>query len=143
VSAYFAGLHYWWPKITGRMYPEAWGRIAALIIFFGFLLTFSPQFLLGYYGMPRRYATYAPEFQVLNVFSSAGAGELAAGYLLPLFYLAWSLFRGARAPDNPWGATGLEWTTRSPPRTENFVTTPVVTTEPYHYPHPDDVQHAT
>jgi cytochrome c oxidase subunit 1 len=140
VSAYFAGIHYWWPKITGRMYPEAWGRIAAGIIFAGFTLTFAPQFLLGYYGMPRRYATYAPEFQVLNIFSSAGAGVLAVGYVLPLIYLTWSLFRGEHAPDNPWGATGLEWKTRSPPPPENFTTTPVVTGPPYDYPAPEAIE---
>ena len=140
VSAYFAGLHYWWPKITGRMYPEMWGRVAALIIFFGFMLTFAPQFMLGWYGMPRRYATYAPEFQILNVFSSAGAGVLAVGYVLPLGYLVWSLFRGARAPDNPWGATGLEWQTRSPPPVENFTTTPIVTRPPYDYPSPEAIE---
>jgi cytochrome c oxidase subunit 1 len=140
VSAYFAGLHYWWPKITGRMYPEMWGRVAALIIFFGFILTFAPQFMLGWYGMPRRYATYAPEFQILNVFSSAGAGVLAVGYVLPLGYLVWSLLRGARAPDNPWGATGLEWQTRSPPPVENFTTTPVVTRPPYDYPVPGAIE---
>ena len=134
VSAYFGGLHFWWPKITGRLYPEMWGRTAALTIFFGFNLTFFPQFILGYFGMPRRYATYAPEYQILNVLSSAGAVILAAGYLLPLFYLTWSLFRGARAPDNPWGATGLEWKTSSPPPTENFFRTPVVTEGPYDYP---------
>ncbi len=134
VSAFFGGLHFWWPKITGRLYPEMWGRTAAITIFAGFNLTFFPQFILGYFGMPRRYATYAPEYQVLNVLSSAGAVVLAAGYLLPLFYLTWSLFRGARAPNNPWDATGLEWTTASPPPTENFYETPVVTSGPYDYP---------
>ncbi|MEK4031871.1 cbb3-type cytochrome c oxidase subunit I [Methylocystis sp. IM3] len=134
VSAFFAGLHFWWPKITGRLYPEIWGRVAALIIFIGFNLTFAPQFLLGYLGMPRRYHSYAAEFQVLNVLSSAGATILAVGYLLPLAYLGWSLFYGRRAAANPWRATGLEWTTPSPPPTENFSTTPVVTGPPYQYP---------
>lgn len=134
VSAYFAGLHFWWPKITGRMYPEMWGRVAALIIFVGFNLTFLPQFILGYLGMPRRYHSYPLEFQVLNVFSSAGATILSLGYLLPLAYLAWSLFYGERASANPWRATGLEWMTTSPPITENFVTTPTVTDPPYNYP---------
>jgi cytochrome c oxidase subunit 1 len=137
VSAFFAGLHYWWPKITGRIYPETWGRIAAALIFFGFNLTFFPQFILGYLGMPRRYATYPPEFQVLNVLSSAGATILAVAYLMPLFYLGWSLFRGERAPANPWGATGLEWQTQSPPATENFRETPVVTEAPYQYRPPE------
>lgn len=137
VSAFFAGIHYWWPKITGRLYPEMWGRAGALIIFIGFNLTFFPQFILGYLGMPRRYHAYPPEFQVFNVLSSAGATILAVGYLLPLAYLTWSLFYGKRAPDNPWGATGLEWKTASPPVTENFITTPVVTEPPYNYPQPD------
>jgi cytochrome c oxidase subunit 1 len=133
VSAYFAALHFWWPKITGRLYPEMWGRAAAIIIFVGFNLTFFPQFILGYLGMPRRYNAYPPEFEALNVFSSGGATILAIGYLLPLGYLTWSLLYGDRAGDNPWGATGLEWTTSSPPPTENFATTPIVTLPPYQY----------
>ena len=137
VSAFFAGLHYWWPKITGRMYPEIWARGAAVLMFAGFNLTFLPQYVLGWLGMPRRYATYPPEFQVLNVLSSAGATILAVSYLLPMAYFAWSLLRGARAPGNPWGATGLEWQTTSPPPYENFRVTPVVTTEPYLYPPPE------
>jgi len=136
VTAFFAGLHYWWPKITGRMYPEMWGRMGAAVIFLGFNLTFFPQFILGYLGMTRRYASYSPEFQVLNVLSSAGSVILAAGYLMPLGYLTYSLFRGERAPDNPWDATGLEWQTHSPPPKENFVTIPTVTEEPYNYPPP-------
>ena len=88
VMAYIAGIHYWWPKITGRMYPEWWARLAALLVFVGFNLTFFPQFVLGYLGMPRRYHAYAPEFQVLNVISTAGASVLAVGYALPIFYLA-------------------------------------------------------
>jgi len=134
VSAYFAALHYWWPKITGRLYAEAWARFAAILIFFGFNLTFFPQFILGYLGMPRRYHAYAPEFQVWNVLSSAGSSILAVAYLLPAFYLGWSLLRGARAPANPWQATGLEWQTVSPPPTRNFARTPVVTQPPYQYP---------
>jgi len=133
VSAYFGGLHFWWPKITGRLYPEMWGRVAAIIIFVGFNLTFFPQFILGYLGMPRRYSAYPPDFEALNVLSSGGAAILAIGYLLPLGYLMWSLFYGERAGANPWGATGLEWKSPSPPPTENFLTTPVVTLPPYHY----------
>ena len=94
VMAYMGGLHFWWPKMTGKLYPEWWGRIAAVILFLGFNLTFFPQFLLGYLGMPRRYYAYAPEFQVYNVMSTAGASILAIGYLLPLGYLLWSLRRG-------------------------------------------------
>jgi cytochrome c oxidase subunit 1 len=133
VMGYLAGIHYWWPKISGRMYPEAWGKIAAATIFIGFNLTFFPQFVLGYLGMPRRYHAYPPEFQVLNVMSTAGASILAVGYVLPLIYLLWSLRYGEVAPDNPWAATGLEWRTPSPPPTENFPETPVVTWEAYDY----------
>ncbi len=133
VMAYLGGLHFWWPKISGRIYPEIWGRIAALTIFFGFNLTFFPQYLLGYAGMPRRYHTYPAEFQLLNILSSAGASILAVGYLLPLGYFAWSLFYGRRAGPNPWRATGLEWQTPSPPPQENFEQTPQVTQEPYDY----------
>ncbi|HSY47780.1 MAG TPA: cbb3-type cytochrome c oxidase subunit I [Thermoanaerobaculia bacterium] len=134
VMAYMAGLHFWWPKITGRMYPEWWARLAALLIFAGFNLTFFPQFILGYLGMPRRYHAYAPEFQVLNVMSTAGASVLALGYALPLCYLIWSLWYGRLAGPNPWGAVGLEWTTSSPPPQENFHETPVVTWDAYDYP---------
>ncbi|HXG11830.1 MAG TPA: cytochrome c oxidase subunit I [Gemmataceae bacterium] len=133
VMAYMAGLHYWWPKMSGRMYPEGWGKLAALIVFVGFILTFLPQFVLGYLGMPRRYASYVPEFQVLNVMSSAGASILAVGYVLPLVYLIWSLGYGKKAGPNPWGATGLEWQTPSPPPPENFAVTPVVDRGPYEY----------
>ncbi|TPE51049.1 cytochrome c oxidase subunit I [Amaricoccus solimangrovi] len=133
VSAFFGALHFWWPKITGRLYPLAWGRVAALLIFIGFNLTFFPQFLLGYMGMPRRYHVYPPEFQVLNVLSSSGAGVLGAAYLLPFVYLLWSLRNGAPAGPNPWGATGLEWTVASPPPEHNFAEIPEVTRPPYDY----------
>jgi cytochrome c oxidase subunit 1 len=133
VTAYMGGLHFWWPKMTGRMYPEAAAKLSALIVFIGFNLTFFPQFILGYLGMPRRYAIYPPEFQVLNVLSSAGASILAVGFILPGIYFLWSLKYGEIAGDNPWRATGLEWETSSPPPTHNFHETPVVTTEPYHY----------
>ena len=134
IMAFMAGLHYWWPKITGRMYPEWWARLSALLVFVGFNLTFFPQFLVGYVGMPRRYHAYAPEFQVLNVLSTAGATVLAVGYLLPMIYFAWSLKFGREAGSNPWGAVGLEWATTSPPPKENFHETPVVTWEAYDYP---------
>ena len=133
VSAYFAGLHYWWPKITGRLYPEMWARGAAILTFIGFNVTFFPQFILGYLGMPRRYYTYAPAWQVWNDLSSAGASILAVAYTLPLLYLGWSLIWGEKAGANPWRATGLEWQTTSPPPTHNFARTPIVTTRPYQY----------
>jgi len=133
VMGYLGGIHFWWPKITGTLYPEWWGRLSAALIFFGFNLTFFPQFVLGYLGMPRRYHTYPDEFQVLNVMSSAGASILGIGYLIPLVYLIWALRYGRSSGPNPWGATGLEWTTPSPPTTFNFEETPVVTTEAYAY----------
>ncbi len=134
VSAYLAGVHFWWPKITGRLYSPRWSAFAAVLLFLGFNFTFFPQYLLGMAGMPRRYHEYAAQFTTLNVLSSAGAVVLALGYLLPLVYLTWSLFRGAKAPANPWNATGLEWTTPSPPPKDNFTAQPVVTAGPYAYP---------
>src|SRR6202020_1932800 len=110
-------------KMTGRLYSQFWSRLAALIIFVGFFLTFVPQFVVGYNGMPRRYYRYVPEFQVWNVLSSAGASILAVGYILPLSYLLYSLRYGPRTGNNPWGATGLEWTTTSPPPRDNFAVT--------------------
>ena len=133
VTAFLGGLHFWWPKISGRMYPELWGKLSALVVFIGFNLTFFPQFLLGYLGMPRRYYEYPAEFQVLNVLSSAGASILAIGFLMPMFYFALSLKFSPKAGPNPWRATGLEWETTSPPPTENFASTPIITTEPYNY----------
>ncbi|MEP6902192.1 MAG: cbb3-type cytochrome c oxidase subunit I [Actinomycetota bacterium] len=133
VLAYLGGLHYWWPKMTGKMYSEFWGKISAMLVFVGFNLTFFPQFLLGYQGMPRRYASYSEEFQVLNIFSTAGASVLGLGLVLPLIYLTFSLIFGKDAPANPWMLPGLEWRTASPPPTENFETTPIVTWEAYEF----------
>ncbi len=133
VTAYLGGLHFWWPKITGKMYTEKLGQLSALLIFAGFVLTFLPQFQLGRLGMNRRYYHYAPEFQLLNIMSTAGASILAGGYLLPFSYLLWSLKYGQHASANPWRATGLEWQTPSPPPKENFLFTPLVTQGPYEY----------
>jgi cytochrome c oxidase subunit I len=133
IMAYLGGLHYWWPKMTGRMYPEGWAKLSALVIFLGFNLTFFPQFILGYLGMPRRYHVYPEEFQVLHVLSTAGASVLAVGYLMPMVYFIWSLRYGAVAGANPWGATGLEWSVSSPPPPHNFEEIPVVTTDAYDY----------
>ncbi len=135
VMAYLGGMHFWWPKISGKLYPEGWGRLAALLVFVGFNLTFFPQFILGYMGMPRRYWDYShsPEYQILNVLSTAGATILAVGYLLPMIYFLWSMRYGKPAPDNPWNAAGLEWTIPSPPSTYNFDEQPVVTWEAYNY----------
>ena len=134
IMGYLGGLHYWWPKISGRRYNESLAKFSALIIFIGFNLTFFPQFVLGYLGMPRRYHAYPEEFQVLNVLSSAGASILGVGYLIPMLYLMWSLRYGPVAGSNPWGAVGLEWTITSPPPTENFAETPIVTWTAYEYP---------
>jgi cytochrome c oxidase subunit I len=141
VMAYLGGLHYWWPKIVGRLYNEVWARIAAWTIWAGFNLTFFPQFILGLAGMPRRYHHYPAQFQLLNELSSTGAAVLAVGYLLPLVYLIWAMWRGPRAPDNPWNASGLEWQTPSPPPEHNFEAVPQVTSGPYaYYPdRPDEV----
>jgi cytochrome c oxidase subunit 1 len=133
VSAFFGALHYWWPKITGRTYSRIWGRLSAIFIFLGFNLTFFPQFLLGYLGMPRRYHVYDPAFQVLHVLSTAGASLLGVAYILPFAYLLYSLRHGAPAGPNPWPAKGLEWTVPSPPPKHNFDRIPVVTKPPYAY----------
>jgi len=145
LMGYLGGVHFWWPKMTGRLYPEGWGRVSAVLVFTGFNLTFFPQFILGYAGMPRRYWQYPPEFQVLNVLSTAGSTVLAVGYVLPMIYFLWSLRYGKIADDNPWGAAGLEWKTSSPPTTFNFDQTPEVTWEAYNYdqiPAPAEVSFA-
>ncbi len=133
IMGFMGGIHYWWPKMFGRMYSQVWSKVAAIIIFTGFNLTFFPQFILGYMGMPRRYHAYPAEWQVLNVLSSAGASILGLGYLIAIIYLLYSLKFGAIAPPNPWGATTLEWMTDSPPIAENFEVTPVITQEVYTY----------
>jgi len=133
VSAYFAALHYWWPKITGRYYPEGWARFAAILTYVGFNFTFFPQFILGYLGMARRSYTYPADWQSWNLLSSAGASILAVAYALPLLYLGWSLIWSRKAGPNTWRATGLEWAIASPPPEHNFERTPTVTLEPYSY----------
>jgi cytochrome c oxidase subunit 1 len=133
VIAYLGGIHYWWPKMTGKMYSEFWGKVSAMLVFVGFNLTFFPQFILGYQGMPRRYASYPEELQVLNIFSTAGASVLGVGLLMPVVYLGHSLIYGKKAGDNPWMLPGLEWRTSSPPPTFNFDETPVVTWEAYEF----------
>jgi len=133
LMGYLGAVHFWWPKMFGRLYPDVLGRVSAFTIFLGFNLTFFPQFLLGYMGMPRRYHVYPVEFQALNVLSTAGAVVLGIGYLMPFGYLLWSLKYGKVAGPNPWDAAGLEWTTPSPPPTSNFDRTPIVTEEAYAY----------
>ena len=143
LMGYLAGLHFWWPKITGRMYPELPAKVGAVLIFIGFFVTFGPQFILGMLGMPRRYAAYPPEWQVLNVMSTAGATVMAAGYFLTAIYLLWSLRYGPIATSNPWNAAGLEWETSSPPITQNFQHTPIVTHEAYNYAEIDGTERST
>ncbi len=133
VSAFIGGLYFWFPKMFGRMYSEFWGRISAMIVFVGFNLTFFPQFILGFMGMPRRYASYPPEFQVLNIFSTLGATILAVGVIISAATLVHAYFKGEIAGPNPWLLPGLEWRTSSPPPTENFEYIPVVTWEAYDY----------
>ena len=133
VMAYLGGLHFWWPKMTGRMYSELWARISAISIFIGFNLTFFPQFIMGYQGMPRRYHSYTPEYEGWHVLSSAGTVVLAVGYAVPLLNLGWSLVRGPRAGANPWKAAGLEWEIDSPPPAHNFHEIPRVEREAYDY----------
>lgn len=133
VLAYLGGIHFWWSKMTGKLYSEFWGKISAMLVFVGFNLTFFPQFILGYMGMPRRYAAYAEELQVLNILSTAGASILGIGLVLPVIYFAHSLVLGKKASGNPWMLPGLEWRTASPPPTENFEKTPIVTWEAYDF----------
>ena len=125
LTAFLAGLHYWWPKMTGRMYDETLGRVGAVLVFVGFHVTFIPQFMSGMAGMPRRYATYAPIFTLQNRVSTVGAFVLGLGLCVALWSLAASFRRGAQAaPANPWGGASLEWTTPSPPAHDNFATVP-------------------
>jgi cytochrome c oxidase subunit 1 len=140
IMGYLAALHFWWPKMTGRMYPEGWGKLAAMLVFVGFNLTFFPQFILGYMGMPRRYHSYPEEWAVLNVLSTAGSSVLGFGYLLPVIYLTWSLKYGKVVTErNPWGARGLEWELVDPvPSPHNFERTPIVTRPAYDYAHPEE-----
>jgi cytochrome c oxidase subunit 1 len=133
--AFLGALHFWWPKMTGRMYNDSVAKVNALLVFIGFNLTFFPQFIMGWMGMPRRYHYYyfAPEYQAYHIMSSLGATVLALGFILPAFYLTSSLFNGPKASANPWGAHGLEWETSSPPPVTNFTETPIVTDEVYDF----------
>jgi len=131
ITAFMGGLHYWWPKFTGKMYSEKLGRWGAGLVFVGLNVTFFPQFVLGSRGMPRRYYNYLPEFQPLHVLSTLGAYTLGIGFLLTAFSLWKSLKSGRTAPANPWGGSTLEWQCSSPPPYYNFHKAPVVTAGPY------------
>lgn len=135
VMGFLAGLHFWWPKMTGKLFNDNVARWNAIVVFLGFNLTFFPQFIAGWMGMPRRYHYYyfAPEYQPFNIMSTLGATVLAIGFIVPVCYFITSLFKGKPAGDNPWGAHGLEWETTSPPPTENFYYDPIVTDDVYDY----------
>ncbi len=134
VVAFIGGLHYWWPKITGRMYSETLGKLGALLIFLGFNLTFFIQFVLGSLGMPRRYANYLPEFETMHKISTVGTWVLLSGFLVVAWCFLSSLKNGKIAGPNPWGGSTLEWRSPSPPPTTNFLEAPKVSTGPYHWP---------
>lgn len=131
--AFLGGLHMWWPKITGKMYNEFWGRVAAIIIFVGFNMTFFTQFILGSKGMPRRYYNYVDQFTSLHQFSTIGSWVLGVGFIIIAIYLVHSLLKGETAPKNPWNGRSLEWMTSTPPVMENFSYTPVVIHGPYEF----------
>ncbi len=136
VFAFLGGLHYWWPKITGKMYKEGIAKVAAAILFVGFNITFLPQFVLGSQGMPRRYYNYVEQFTTLHQLSTVGTWIMLVGFVIIAIYLVQSLRSGAKAPSNPWNARSLEWMTSCPPPTENFAYTPVVTHGPYDFHKP-------
>ncbi len=136
VFAFLGGLHYWWPKITGKMYKEGIAKVAAAILFFGFNLTFLPQFVLGSQGMPRRYYNYVEQFTTLHQLSTVGTWIMLVGFVIVAIYLLQSMRSGAKASSNPWNARSLEWMSSSPPPTENFAYTPVVTHGPYDFHKP-------
>ena len=133
VIAFLGGLHYWWPKMTGRMYPESMGRVSCALVFVGFNVTFLTQFILGSKGMPRRYYDYLPQFQTLHQVSTVGSWILATGFVIMAGYLLASLKYGAVAPANPWGGLTLEWQTSSPPPLHNFEKQPNTKIGPYDY----------
>jgi cytochrome c oxidase subunit 1 len=134
VVAAIGALHYWWPKITGKMYHELSAQIACMIIFVGFNLTFFPQLIMGSQGMPRRYYDYVPEFASMHLASTIGSWVLALGLFIVFGCFVHSLMRGKKAPANPWGAATLEWTNASsPPSPHNFTSQPIVTHGPYDF----------
>jgi cytochrome c oxidase subunit 1 len=133
ILAFLAGLHYWFPKFSGKMYSEGPAKVAAWFVMIGFNVTFFPQFLLGVLGMPRRYADYLPQFTTLNRISTFGSWLLAIGFITIAINLIRALRNGKPAGDNPWGALTLEWQTPSPPPYSNFNYDPVVTEGPYEY----------
>ncbi len=133
IMAFLAALHYWFPKMFGKMYPEGWGMVAASLIILGFTITFGPQFFLGNAGMPRRYYSYPQHFQFLHVISTVGSWLVGIGFLIILVYLILALIYYPKCGKNPWGAPQYEWDIESPPIEHNFHETPVITRDPYEY----------
>jgi cytochrome c oxidase subunit I len=133
VMAFLGGLHYWWPKMWGRMYSEFWAKISLALIFVGFNATFFTQFIMGSQGMPRRYYTYVDTYHRLHAFSSYGSWVLGLGFVVMAVYLIHSLVRGSKAPANPWRSLTMEWETTSPPIPHNFDRTMVLEHGPYDY----------
>jgi cytochrome c oxidase subunit 1 len=129
--AFFGALHYWFPKMFGRMYSRRPAKIAWLLILVGFNVLYMPFFVLGWEGMPRRYYDYLPQYHTPHLISTIGSWILIAGILIMLWNLARSLLRGERAPADPWGGTTLEWSVPSPPPLENFEEIPTVERGPY------------
>ena len=133
LMGFFSAMHYWWPKMFGKLYSKFWGVVAFCLVFIGFNITFLPQFLIGSKGGPRRYYTYASDFQFLHQLSTYGSWILTAGFVVMLIYFVSSLFNGKQASANPWGSKSLEWQTSSPPSVHNFASVPEVKTHPYDY----------
>jgi cytochrome c oxidase subunit 1 len=124
--AFLGALHYWWPKMSGRMYPERLGQVCGTLVFFGFNLTFIPQFIMGSRGMPRRYWDYDPEFTLYHQLSTVGALILGLTMFTVVVYLTWTWFKGEKAPDNPWGSSTVEWQAPTPPSLYNFTEPPTL-----------------
>ena len=136
--AFLSGLHYWWPKMFGKMYSEKLALISYWLIFIGFNMTFFVQFIMGSKGMPRRYYSYIEEFKIYHQISTVGSWLLALGFIVMLYYLVKSLRSGEKAPMNPWGALTLEWTLPSPPAYHAFDKSPEITSGPYDYDSEED-----
>ncbi len=133
VMGFVGGLHYWWPKMFGKMYNETAARVSWFLVFVGFNITFLSQFVMGSQGMPRRYWDYLERFSMMHGFSSIGALILGVGFTIMLIMFIQSLVSGKKAPRNPWGSAGFEWATTTPPHPHNFETTPVIRRGPYDY----------
>ena len=133
VMAFLGGLHYWWPKMFGKLYSEGFAKLSCLLIFIGFNVTFFSQFIMGSKGMPRRYYSYLEQYQSYHIVSTLGSWVLAVGFFIMAGYLIHSLLKGKKSPANPWGGLTLEWTTPSPPPLENFEGVPTIKYGPYDY----------